>query len=381
MAPLTVTPIVNVSSMTANPVEGGFNTSGTVTLTIPAQAGGATVSFTSSDPTLVAVPASVTIPQGTLQISGFAISTAPVAVATAVPVTATFNGQTVSATVNLSPAPVVAVASLTIPPVVGGQSTTATLTLTNFPRGAGGAVVTLASSDVGTLQVPATVTVPQYTFSVSFNITTVVVPGQKGVSIKATYNNSSITTTVSVAPIPTITIIQADYLTDTHMFKVQATTSFANSVLTFGTDPLSPAMGTMQLELGVFNGAMILTTAPAYATVWNSNGGMATMAVTQKLSSAANGGGGGGGGGVATGGGGGGGSTTTSFKLTTTRNGKGTLTVAPLAAGYAPGTVVTLSATPDAGSPWTGWTGACSGTAMSCKVTMNSNLSVTANFK
>jgi len=221
--------------------------------------------------------------------------------------------------------------------------------------------------------------VPYGVFSVTFTATTVVVPGQKGVSIKATLGTSTITTTVSVAPIPTITVLQADYLIDLQMFKVAATTSFANSVLTFGTDPLSAPIGTMQFELGQFNGAAIMPTAPKYATIWNSNGGMVTVLVTAKLSSSATGGGGTGGGGTATGGGGGG--STATYKLTITKNGKGTVTANPTAASYAPGTVVTLTATPDPGFPWIGWGGACSGTATTCSVTMNANLSVVANFK
>ena len=42
---------------------------------------------------------------------------------------------------------------------------------------------------------------------------------------------------------------------------------------------------------------------------------------------------------------------------------------------------LTLTATPDPGSPWLGWGGACSGTARTCTVTMNSDKSVTANFR
>jgi uncharacterized membrane protein YgcG len=384
-AAITVTPIVNLATVTLNAVEGGFTTGGTVTLTIPAQLGGATITLTSGNTTLVSPPPTVTIPQGQTQTS-FSVTTASVPAPTTVPVTASFNGQSVSAGLSLTQAPVVAVASVSLPPVVGGQSAVGTLTLTNFPRAAAGAVVTLTSGDPATLQVPATVTVPYGVFSVTFTATTVVVPGQKGVSIKATYGTSTITTTVSVAPIPTITITQADYLIDLQMLKVAATTSFANSVLTFGTDPLSAPIGSMQFELGVFNGAAIMPTAPKYATVWNSNGGMATMLVTAKLSSSATGGGGTGGGGTATGGGGGGGATggggsTATYKLTITKNGKGAVTANPTAASYAPGTVVILTATPDPGFPWIGWGGACSGTATTCSLTMNANLSVVANFK
>ena len=48
-------------------------------------------------------------------------------------------------------------------------------------------------------------------------------------------------------------------------------------------------------------------------------------------------------------------------------------------ASYASGTVVTLSATPAAGSTFAGWNGACTGTG-ACQVTMSSDQSVTATF-
>ena len=49
------------------------------------------------------------------------------------------------------------------------------------------------------------------------------------------------------------------------------------------------------------------------------------------------------------------------------------------AAGYVPGTVVTLSATPSGAAAFSGWSGACTGTA-SCVVTMDVAKSVTATF-
>ena len=48
-------------------------------------------------------------------------------------------------------------------------------------------------------------------------------------------------------------------------------------------------------------------------------------------------------------------------------------------AAFSPGTVVSLTATPDAGSTFVGWSGDCSGTG-SCQVTMNQNHSVNAVF-
>ncbi len=360
-----VTPVVNLSSINVNPVEGGFATTGTVNLSIPAQVGGAVVTLSSSSP-LVTLPPSVTVQPGSTN-AAFQVFTSAVTAATTVPVSATFNGATGSAPVTLSPAPVVAVATLTIPLTqIGGQPVTGTVTVTNYPRNAGGVVITLTSSDTRTMP-SSTVTIPQYAYSATFTLTTTVVNGTKGVSLKASYGTSTITSNISILPIPTITILQADYFTDTHLFKVAATTPNPSATFTYGTDPLGGAIGTMQFELGQFKGVTTLATAPALATVWASDGSQATLAVTQKLSTATGGGGGGGGG--------------ATYKIATSTNGKGTITLSPSAASYAAGTVVTLTETPAAGSPWIGWSGACSGIATTCTLTVNANVQVVANFR
>jgi hypothetical protein len=72
---------------------------------------------------------------------------------------------------------------------------------------------------------------------------------------------------------------------------------------------------------------------------------------------------------------------TTTFKISIGKNGKGTVTTSPTGTSFLIGTVVTLTATPDPGQPWVGWGGACSGTATTCSLTMNSDKSVTANFR
>ncbi|MBL9014318.1 MAG: InlB B-repeat-containing protein, partial [Myxococcales bacterium] len=78
-----------------------------------------------------------------------------------------------------------------------------------------------------------------------------------------------------------------------------------------------------------------------------------------------------------------------SFALTVVRTGSGAGNVASTPAGiacgadctesYAYGTTVTLTATPSIGSTFTGWSGACSGTAM-CVVSITQARSVTATF-
>ncbi len=47
---------------------------------------------------------------------------------------------------------------------------------------------------------------------------------------------------------------------------------------------------------------------------------------------------------------------------------------------YNAGTVVTLTAKPSSGSTFAGWTGACAGTNLTCNVTVNGDVRVTANF-
>ncbi len=79
----------------------------------------------------------------------------------------------------------------------------------------------------------------------------------------------------------------------------------------------------------------------------------------------------------------------TEYILTVLKSGTGSGTVTSSPAGincgsdcsesYNPGTIVTLTATQDAGSTFAGWSGACSGTGQ-CSVTMNADQTVTATF-
>jgi len=79
---------------------------------------------------------------------------------------------------------------------------------------------------------------------------------------------------------------------------------------------------------------------------------------------------------------------TTQYSLMIAQNGTGSGTVtgsgincgSVCTNGYAPGTAVTLTATPASGSSFAGWSGGgCSGTG-SCTVTMNASTSITATF-
>jgi len=75
---------------------------------------------------------------------------------------------------------------------------------------------------------------------------------------------------------------------------------------------------------------------------------------------------------------------TAQYALALTTLGDGTIAAAPapgpLAGKYPTGTEVTLTATPGSSSVFTSWSGACSGTVATCKVTMDAAKSVTATF-
>jgi trimeric autotransporter adhesin len=106
-APLTVTPppppLPTVSSLTLNPasVVGGLQSStGTVTLSGPAPAGGAQVAL-ASDNAAASVPSSVTVPAGASSAT-FTVSTSAVLVSTSVTISASYNGTTQTATLTVT---------------------------------------------------------------------------------------------------------------------------------------------------------------------------------------------------------------------------------------------------------------------------------------
>jgi len=156
-----------------------------VSLTPAAQSvvGGASLSFTlalNANPvtsavfTLTDTSASATVPASATILSSassiaFSMTTAPVAAAENVTVTAKYGAGWVSSTVTVRPPSVL---SLTLSPtsVVGGNSSTATVTL-NGTAPTGGASVTVWDNSAS-LSVPANVTVPEGANSATFPVST-----------------------------------------------------------------------------------------------------------------------------------------------------------------------------------------------------------------
>ena len=200
----TVAP-TSLGSVSLNPatVSGGTPSTGTVTLNGPAPSGGATVTLTSSNTAVAATPPSATVPSGANSAT-FAVSTSAVSGTTAVAILGSYNGNQ-SATLTVSP---LTISSVTLSPsiVSGGATSTATVTLNGIAP-AGGAVVSLSSSNTALAQVPTTVTVPPGAASTTVAVTASTVGAQATAGISATYNGTqSATLTVNPLTVATVSV-------------------------------------------------------------------------------------------------------------------------------------------------------------------------------
>jgi 6-phosphogluconolactonase (cycloisomerase 2 family) len=60
--------------------------------------------------------------------------------------------------------------------------------------------------------------------------------------------------------------------------------------------------------------------------------------------------------------------------------GPGTVTQTPLGSAFVSGTAITLTATPNIGASFSGWSGACSGATPTCALVLSANSTITATF-
>ncbi|HTC36045.1 MAG TPA: hypothetical protein VK724_21885 [Bryobacteraceae bacterium] len=199
---LTISP----SSLTAGAVG-----TGTVTLSSPAGAAGASINLSSSGPA-VTVPASVAVPAGETTAT-FPVTASLMAFPATATITASAANST-SATVSVTPAsstqtgPLANLASLSVAPssVTSGQAATGTVTLAS-PAPAGGVTVGLASNNPAATVAPS-VTVPAGQATATFPVSTTTVSTPATASITATSaNTQAATLTVNPAAGPQSALI------------------------------------------------------------------------------------------------------------------------------------------------------------------------------
>jgi len=179
---LTIIP-GGLQSFTVAPTSllGGNSSTGTVTLTAPAPVGGTVVSL-SSTPN-ASVPATVTVPAGS-STATFPIGTVGVDIIVTETLTATLATTSLTANLTLNPA---TLAGFIISPatVVGGTNSSGKVNV-NGKAGSSGIVVNVSSNSISAT-VPATVTIPSGSSSVTFSIGTTPVTTTTSAIFAVTY--------------------------------------------------------------------------------------------------------------------------------------------------------------------------------------------------
>ncbi len=263
-------------------VVGGVMTQGTVTLGGPAPAAGAAVALSSSDPALAfPVVSTVTIAPGA-STATFPVSTAAVAGAASVTITATYNSVTQNA--NLALVTPYALTGLTVNPTsqFGGFITQGTVVLSG-PADSN-ATVFLSSSNGALISLPASVTVSAGATSATFPITLKAVAADAAVSISASIAGVTRTAGVTILrPLDSVQITKAEDTVRSFQLKVEATSTNTAASLTVwnaGTGALigalTPAGG------GKYTGSFTVSPAALSITVKSSLGGTTTGPATQK---------------------------------------------------------------------------------------------------
>jgi acetyl esterase/lipase len=198
-ASLTVqAPVLSGLTLTPSSVAGGCGTStGKVTLSGKAPAGGLVVALTNANPAAT-VPASVTVAAGANSAT-FPIPTATVAANQSGAVTASFGGVSKSATLTVRPVGLLSL-SLSPNPVVGPGSVTGTVTL-ECAAPAGGIAVALSSSATAVAWPNvASLTVPAGSSTGTFTVSTADVSAVSTATIKASANGTNKSVTLTVQP-------------------------------------------------------------------------------------------------------------------------------------------------------------------------------------
>lgn len=125
-----------------------------------------------------------------------------------------------------------------------GVTTTATVTL-NQAAPLGGAALALSASDPKAAKVPSTVTVPAGQSSMSFPVQGSGVSATTTVTLNATYNGGTASTSLTVAPGDKVTITKAAYSTSTHLLTVNATDTNSQATLNVYLASNNQLLGTM----------------------------------------------------------------------------------------------------------------------------------------
>ena len=286
---LSVTP-AGVTSVVLSPttVVGGISSTGTVTLTSPAPAGGALVSLSSNN-VAAQVPATVTVVANATTAT-FTVSTSNVTSTQSATITATYSGSSRTAVLSVTQRTVSALA-MNPTSVVGGLTSTGTVTLSSAAP-TGGAVVTL-SSNSSAAPVPASVTVAANATTATFTITTSNVTSSTTATITATYNGSNRTATLTVTPrtVSSVTLNPTSVVggnTSTGTVTLSSPAPSGGAVVSLSSNnSAAPVPASVTVAANAATATFTITTVPVTSTAtatitatYNGSSRTATLSVT-----------------------------------------------------------------------------------------------------
>ncbi len=183
-------------TLARDPLYSGETTSVAVQLTAAVPAGGATISINSSNPSVLPVPATVTMPGNTAWMQ-FQVQAGQVTAPTPVTLTATLNSKSASAQFTLQPS---SLKSLTISPsTISGGAQPQGIVILNGQAPAGGTLVTLTSNSPS-VSPPSSVFVEPGGSSVSFPIPTSAVTANTTATVTASGGGASAQAQVTLTP-------------------------------------------------------------------------------------------------------------------------------------------------------------------------------------
>ena len=226
-------PPPHVVSLLPTPLPLQQGATGSLLLTInAAQLGETVITLSNTAPTMVQIPASVTVPANQLS------ATIPVTALLAgnATITASITGSSVSSLVQVTLPPPVVTLLTTIPPDPTGtlltrpKGTPGTLRVTLSRAPTDTTLVTLTSSATTVAQVPVSVTVAAGALTADFPVNTV---GEGTATITASVNGGSATATVTVTPAALVLLTLSPQ--DFALFVGETQPMTATATLTDGT--------------------------------------------------------------------------------------------------------------------------------------------------
>ena len=261
---VAVAPLLGGIATNVPNIIGGGGITAAVVLDENAPQGGTVVNLTSSNPSIAAVPATVTVPAGTDKIL-FTIPTNVVASNTSVTFAATLQGARYIASVTVTP--VLSSLNLGSTSVTGGSAVRATVTLTGQAY-SGGVVVSLSSNDPAVANVPASVTVPQGSSTANFTVTTSAVSVATQVVLTASSGDSvkQVALTVNPPAVRSLTLTPAQLVggqksTGTVLLTGIAPSGGASVALSSSNSNVAQVPASVTIPAGLTSATFSVTTA------------------------------------------------------------------------------------------------------------------------